>query len=123
MYQITVQSTFSAAHALRLTDGTLEPVHGHDWRITVRVGCEQLDSLQTVMDFHELERILEEVVSPFRNRHLNDLDPFADGQVNPTAERVAWWVGTRVDPRLPAEVNLVEVTVGEAPGCLATYRP
>ena len=123
MYQITVERSFSAAHALRLTDGSSEPVHGHDWHVTVSVASEHLDGMDTVMDFHELERILQEIVAPFCNRNLNDVQPFAAGSVNPSAEQVAWWVGSQAGKRLPENVSLVQVSVVEAPGCVATYRP
>lgn len=123
MFEITVHHTFSAAHAIRLADGSLEPVHGHNWAVAVTVARDGLDAIETVMDFHELERIVGEIISPFRNRHLNELPPFADGKINPTAERVAWWIGTQTAQRLPAGVRFVSASVEEAPGCLAVYRP
>jgi len=36
---------------------------------------------------------------------------------------VAWWIGTEVAKALPKRARLVSVRVGEAPGCVATYRP
>ena len=52
--------------------------------------------------------------------------PFADAEgglaVNPTAERVAAWIGERIDRNLPGRVRLVCVEVTEAPGCVARYR-
>ena len=123
MYQITVETTFSAAHALRLADGTTEPTHGHDWRVAVTVASYQLDAVQTVMDFHQLRHIVDDVIVSFRNRNLNDVEPFAAGEINPSAERVAWWIGTRTQERLPDGAQLVSTRVGEAPGCTATFRP
>lgn len=122
MYEITVESEFCASHALRLADGTVEPVHGHNWPVAVTVASERLDAMQTVMDFHQLEAIIAQVISPWHNRHLNDVEPFADGEVNPSAERVAWWVGTQVAQGLPEPVRVVAVRVGEAPRCSATWR-
>ena len=123
MYEITVHSTFAAAHALRLPDGSWEPVHGHNWQVAVTVARADLDAMETVMDFHELEQAVEAVVGPWRTAHLNEQPPFADRGVNPSAERVAWWLGEQVAGGLPAGARLVSVQVGEAPGCFAVYRP
>ncbi len=126
MYEATVQRTFSAAHAIRLPDGSLEPLHGHDWRVEVTVAAAKLDDIETVMDFHELERLVDEALERVHNRNLNEVPPFSDGRgglaVNPTAERVAWWLAGCIQPGLPQGVKLVSVRVGEAPGCYAGYR-
>ncbi|MEL7088594.1 MAG: 6-carboxytetrahydropterin synthase [Planctomycetota bacterium] len=128
MYEATIQLTFSAAHALRLPGGTLEPLHGHDWSVHVTVASEELDGMDTVMDFHQLERQVEAVIGPWRNGNLNALPPFStDGgetlEVNPSAERVAERIAAVVGGGLPALVRLHGVAVGEAPGCVARYRP
>ena len=127
MYAIEVRRTFSAAHAIRLYDGTLEPVHGHDWDVAVVVSAERLDAMEVVMDFHQLEQALDALLATVHNRHLNEVAPFADGagdlKINPTAERVAWWLGEEVGRTLPKDVCLEKVSIGEAPGCTATYRP
>ncbi len=123
MFEITVEDVFAASHALRLPDGSFEPMHGHNWHVRASVACEQLDAIETVMDFHDLKDRLAAVLEPFRNRHLNDVPPFAEGEVNPSAERVAWWIGTRLSEGLPDGVALTRVTVTEAPGCEAAFVP
>ena len=75
------------------------------------------------MDFHELEQMVDAILTPANNRNLNDLDPFVDNKISPTAERVAWWVGTELTQRLPEGIALASVSVTEAPGCQATYKP
>lgn len=122
-FEITVETTFAAAHALRLPDGTYEPSHGHNWHVQVSVAREGLDAMATVMDFHELERLVGEVIGPWHNRDLNTVAPFADQGLNPSAEQVAAWIGQQTAQGLPAGVRLVGVRVGEAPGCSAVYRP
>ena len=127
MYEISVQSTFTATHAIRLPDGSLEPSHGHDWPVVVTVTADQLDEIETVCDFHVLEALISEALGPWQNRDLNQCDPFTDGlgglKINPTAERVAWAIAERVMQGLPTHVRLVSVSVGEAPGCTAIYKP
>jgi 6-pyruvoyltetrahydropterin/6-carboxytetrahydropterin synthase len=119
-FDITIERTFSAAHQLRLADGSLEPLHGHDWRVRVSVSCDELDACDCVMDFHDLHRQLDAIISPWAHRHLNEVEPFRSG-VNTSAERVARVVAGLL--RLPDRVRLAWVSVREAPGCVATYRP
>ena len=38
-FEITTTRWFSAAHQLRLYDGALEPVHGHNWKIKVIISA------------------------------------------------------------------------------------
>src|SRR5205809_5712146 len=86
-FQITTTRHFSAAHQLRLYDGSLEPLHGHNWKVRITVAAAALDSIGVVMDFHELERLVEDVIGKMHNRHLNDLPEFS--RLNPSAENVA----------------------------------
>lgn len=136
MYELTVQTVFSAAHAL-LIAGVREPVHGHDWHVTVSVVGDRLDDDGLLVDFHALERIVNEVVGPFRNANLNEVAPF--DRRNPSAENVASHICEAVGARLgdvdgrgttpglegagsggmTPKVSWVRVT--EAPGCAVTY--
>src|SRR3954462_1172619 len=100
-FEITTTRIFSAAHQLRLYDGTLEPLHGHNWRVKVTVAAEALDAIGVVMDFHELERLVDEIIGPMHNRHLNDLAAFAS--LNPSAENVALHLGRAL--QLPPAVR------------------
>jgi 6-pyruvoyltetrahydropterin/6-carboxytetrahydropterin synthase len=121
-FEIATVRTFAAAHALKLYDGSMEPVHGHNWRVRVRVAADALDPIGVVMDFHELERLVDAVVRPWHNRHLNECPPFADGKLNPSAEHVALHVGRSVGP-LPAGVRVVSAEVWETDENAAVYRP
>lgn len=119
-FSIRIDRAFAATHALRLPDGTMEPTHGHGWAVGVVVGAEQLDAMDCVMDFHELERQLDAILRPWDRKHLNDVEPFVSG-INPSAERVAEAIARGL--RLPASVRLLRVEVGEATGCTAIYQP
>lgn len=118
-FSITVRRQFSAAHQLRLYDGSLEPLHGHNWQVQVTVSSARLDSIGVVMDFHELERLLDAILGPCHNRHLNDLPAFA--QLNPSAEHVALHIAQSL--RLPSGIALDKVEVWETPENSAVYRP
>ena len=118
-FQISTTRSFSAAHQLRLYDGSLEPVHGHNWRAMITVQSSKLDSIGVVMDFHELERLVEAVIGPMHNRHLNELPAF--GRLNPSAENVALYIGQSL--RLPDGIALHRVEVWETDGNSAIYWP
>src|SRR5579862_6750461 len=114
-FEISITRDFSASHQLRLYDGSLEPLHGHNWHVIVTVGAEKLDQIGVVMDFHELQRLLDQVVSPMHNHHLNDLPAFSSN--NPSAEHVAQHIGMSL--RLPSHIKLLAVEVRETPDCRA----
>jgi 6-pyruvoyltetrahydropterin/6-carboxytetrahydropterin synthase len=119
-FSITTTRTFAAAHQLRLYDGSMEPLHGHNWKVSVTVSVQQLDTIGVVMDFHELERLIDAVIGPMHNRHLNDLDVFRS--MNPSAENVALHVGRTVANALPRGVSLVAVKVWETDNNCAAYH-
>lgn len=121
-HHITLLRTFSAAHQLRLADGALEPLHGHNWkvRLVVARGDGGLDVIGTVHDFHDVQRRLDEVLETVHNTHLNVLPVFAEGKLNPTTENVALFVATTI--QLPQGLEVVEVEVWETPDCSATWR-
>jgi 6-pyruvoyltetrahydropterin/6-carboxytetrahydropterin synthase len=120
-FEISTTRTFSAAHALRLYDGSLEPIHGHNWRVRVTVTSAELDSIGIVMDFHELERLVDAVIAPWHNRHLNECLPFSQG-LNPSAENVALHIGRSL-ASLALPVRLIRVEVWETDANSATYLP
>jgi 6-pyruvoyltetrahydropterin/6-carboxytetrahydropterin synthase len=131
MFAIEVQRVFSAAHALRLPGGREEPLHGHNFNVTVRITCDKLDALETVLDFHPVEDALWGIVSAWNNGSLNDVEPFA-AAVNPSAERIAEEIGKgmqraveQIDESGVRErhVRVAEVRVTEAPGCIAVWIP
>lgn len=118
-FQITTTRHFAASHQLKLYDGSMEPLHGHNWVVKVTVRAPQLDQIGVVMDFHDLEKAVDAIVLPWHNTHLNDSPAFATK--NPSAENVALHVGTAI--ALPQGVTLVSAEVWETPENSATYSP
>ncbi len=121
MFEISVTTRFPAAHRLRLADGTLEPLHEHDWRVTVTLAARRLDSIGVVADFGRIRAQLAQAVADMRGTNLAAIDAL-EGQ-NPSAENVARLIADRLAPQLPAEAALVCVEIEEEPGCVARYRP
>jgi 6-pyruvoyltetrahydropterin/6-carboxytetrahydropterin synthase len=122
-FEISTTREFAAAHTLKLYDGSLEPLHGHNWRVRVTVASAELDSMGVVMDFHDLEHHLDAIIAPFHNRNLNDVPPFRDAAVNPSAENVSCHIGRLLAAALPGGVRLTRVEVWETSTNRATYIP
>jgi 6-pyruvoyltetrahydropterin/6-carboxytetrahydropterin synthase len=123
MFELTIDAEFCAAHALSIA-GVREPVHGHNWRVTVTVAGPTLDADGLLCDFHTVQGALDSILEPLHNADLNALAAFA--RVNPTAENVAQHIATRLsdalDEPLAPHARVAAVRVTEAPGCAATYR-
>jgi len=58
MFEVSVEETFSAGHALRGYKGKCENPHGHNYRVRVNVEGQELDSIGLLFDFVHLKRIL-----------------------------------------------------------------
>ncbi|MBI5864593.1 MAG: 6-carboxytetrahydropterin synthase, partial [Planctomycetes bacterium] len=65
MYEITITGWFAAAHQLRLPDGTLEPLHGHNWRVTATWRGARLDSMGILVDFTKVKPRLDALLAEF----------------------------------------------------------
>ena len=124
MYEITVDREFCAAHALEI-QGTRETLHGHNFRVTVTIAGDKLDSDGLLCDFHTVNAVLKDICRPFVNANLNDTPPF--NRVNPTAELIAKHIGDQMISRLEASLapaaRIAAVRVTETTGCAAVYRP
>lgn len=121
MYQVTVSGWFAAAHQLRMPDGSLEPLHGHNWKAAVTFEGPSLDEMEVLVDFTRVRRRLEALLATLHDRNLNDLEPFRSK--NPSAERVAEFLAERMGVDLGEGVRLISVEVEEAPGCAARFLP
>lgn len=120
MFELTVTREFCAAHTITIK-GEREPVHGHNWRVTVAVAGPELDADGLLCDFHLVEQQVDAILKPLTNVDLNATPPF--DRVNPTAENVAKHIGDSLGSHLPHGASLAHVSVTEAPGCMAKYMP
>lgn len=117
-FEVIVEDGFNATHQLRLGDGTLEPLHGHDWRVRAFFRSDRLDAQGMVVDFHRAQEALRGALLNLQYAFLNELPAFRER--NPTAEVVAEHVLVSLRKAGLSESSRVEVT--EAPGCVAVYQ-
>ncbi|MEC7641551.1 MAG: 6-carboxytetrahydropterin synthase [Nitrospinota bacterium] len=120
MYDITVKSTFSAAHRLKGYDGQYENLHGHNWIAIVTVRASELDSMEVGIDFVKLKQKVEEVLGRLDYQTLNEVPPF-DTQ-NPSAENIARWLFKALKADInSATVKIQRVEIKEFEDCGAAY--
>lgn len=122
MFEISVDYSFAAGHALRGYKGKCENVHGHNYKVRVTVGGEQLNSIGLVMDFVDLRAAIKALAEPLDHRFMNDIPPF--DKVNPSAENLAKYFYDGLEPTTRAHgLQVQSVTVCETDTTSATFRP
>ncbi len=120
MYQISVEQHFDAAHFLRGYRGKCEALHGHRFRVVVRIETSGLDDIGLAYDFVELKQHLAQVISKFDHTCLNDVPPF--DKINPSSENIAATIYKELKPKL-AGVSIAAVEVWESPQTGVIYTP
>jgi 6-pyruvoyltetrahydropterin/6-carboxytetrahydropterin synthase len=120
MYEISVESSFSAAHRLKNYQGPCENLHGHNWLVRATVRCETLDASGLGIDFKILKNHLKEILSGFDHKDLNAvLDPL---HINPSSENIARYIFEKLEKTLGERNGTVaRVEVHETPGSCAAY--
>jgi 6-pyruvoyltetrahydropterin/6-carboxytetrahydropterin synthase len=124
MFEVSVEQTFAAGHALRDYKGKCENVHGHNFKVQVTIEGERLDKTGMLVDFIDVKDKMREVIAKLDHQFLNDVPPF-DVQ-NPSAENIAVYFCDELTGGLretPVPVRIREVKVWETEIQSATYRP
>lgn len=123
MFEVSVEHTFAAAHALRNYHGKCENLHGHNYKVQVRVSGPELDEAGMLIDFVLLKRLLRDATERLDHRYLNELTPF--DTVNPSAENIAKYLYEEISGNLKTgnAAELDEVKVWETDIQFACYRP
>jgi 6-pyruvoyltetrahydropterin/6-carboxytetrahydropterin synthase len=124
MFEVCVEQTFAAAHALRNYKGSCENVHGHNFRVQVTIQGDQLDQTGMLVDFLDVKDLMQQVILKLDHRHLNEVEPF--DVRNPSAENIAEYFYTEITGGLvstPVPIRISEVKVWETDIQSASYRP
>lgn len=124
MFEITVEDEFSAAHFLKLYDGSWEPRHGHRFKVAVTMRSKELDSIGVVTDFERLKPALKKTLAEFHERSFNEHPDFKSPFTNTSTENIARIIHDRLTAGLPAgPARITRVTVWETPDASASYYP
>lgn len=106
---------FDAAHYLPSYNGKCEHLHGHTYKLVVKVeGYPDAEGM--IMDFSLLKKVVQEkVLSRLDHSLLNDIIP------NPSAELISIWVWKHLEEELAApnrKLKEVEVWETATSGCV-----
>ncbi|MGB0036499.1 MAG: 6-carboxytetrahydropterin synthase QueD [Candidatus Acidiferrales bacterium] len=124
MYEVSVDETFSAGHALRAYKGKCENMHGHNYKVRVTLAGKELDSVGLLYDFVHLKQVIQGVIRSLDHKYLNETPPF--DVVNPSAENIARHIYDTTVKQLqqsPNGAGIASITVWETDVTAATYRP
>ena len=128
MFEISVEETFAAGHALRGYHGKCENPHGHNYRLRITLRGPQLDQTGLLYDFVHLKQAIHSVVEGVDHKFLNDQAPF--DVLNPSAENMAKYFYDEVLRRMNGTPNgneagtaIARVDVWETDTTKASYFP
>ncbi|MGI6736539.1 MAG: 6-carboxytetrahydropterin synthase QueD [Anaerovoracaceae bacterium] len=108
---------FDAAHNLVHYHGKCERLHGHTYKLVVKLRGSR-DSEDMIYDFSRLKRLVEEeILSRFDHQYLNDFLP------QPTAENIAVYIWDKLEPLVRTDnAALHEIEVWETKTSGVVYR-
>jgi 6-pyruvoyltetrahydropterin/6-carboxytetrahydropterin synthase len=122
MYEIVVEKHFDAAHYLRCYQGKCENLHGHRYKVVVRVSAAKLNDIGLAYDFTDLKKHLKEIIERYDHTCLNDLPDFK--KINPSSENIAATIYKELKKRLAKDpVTLSAVECWETPEQGVAYKP
>ena len=117
-----IERNFSSAHQLRGYRGKCENLHGHNYKIEIYARGKELNNIGLLVDFVELKRAADDLVTYLDHKNLNELEPFVVEQ-NPSAENVARFVLEKLAAKINDErVQIYKVRCFETPTSVATYQ-
>lgn len=116
-HEIFREFTFEAAHRLPNVPAghKCARLHGHSYRVLVRVEGQVDAEFGWVLDFGELKAAWKPIESELDHFYLNEVP----GLENPTSERLAEWIWVRLVGGLPG-LSAIEVRETCTSGCV--YR-
>jgi 6-pyruvoyltetrahydropterin/6-carboxytetrahydropterin synthase len=122
MFEVSVEETFAAGHALRHYKGKCENVHGHNYKLLVTLEGPELDSTGLLVDFVDLKKLIRKKIEALDHQFINDIPPF--DVLNPSAENMAKYFFEEISAGLKTEntVRVREIKLWETDTSSATYR-
>lgn len=122
MFELKVTNHFAAAHQLEMVAKKCENLHGHNWKIEVRIAGDQLNDAGVVIDFGEIKQHVSAIMKTLDHKFLNDLEYFKVG--NPSSENIAKYIADKLQETVSEPgIRVASVTAWESDDACATYFP
>lgn len=119
---LDVEGRFAASHTLVGHPGPCGTLHGHTWKVSLKISGKPDPLTRILVDFHDIKKMMKDILPD--HRHLNDIK----GLKVPTAENISVWLYeqfmleiTEHSREIGKDLELVSVTVWESPEASATY--
>ena len=110
------QFKFNSAHHLPNYNGKCEEVHGHTYKLRLKLEGELRDD-GMVLDFAEIEKIVtREILEKLDHKDLNTIIE------HPTAEHIAIWIWDQLHGKFPPHVRLHKVKLWETENSCVAYK-
>tara|TARA_Y100000590_G_scaffold367925_1_gene428272 strand:- start:8919 stop:9299 length:381 start_codon:yes stop_codon:yes gene_type:complete len=113
MYKVAVLREFIAQHYLIGGDwGSENDLNSHQYRLEITIENEELDQHGYLVDIVEVENVINDIVSTYKDNTLNDFPEFEN--LNPSLENFCRIIGDMFCKSLSvADVYSVEVRLWE----------
>ncbi len=116
MFEVKIETFFSAAHHLLNYKGNCENQHGHNWRVEVYLQGSTLDEANILVDFKILKSFVNDIINYLDHKDLNQLSEFVD--TSPSSEIIAEFIYKKVKQKFK---NVSKVSVWETASSCASY--
>lgn len=116
MFEIKVESSFSAAHHLLNYEGECENQHGHNWKVEAYVQGTELDKSNLLIDFKILKKELNKVLDILDHTDINELEEFKN--VSPSSEIISKYIYLKLKKVIP---QVSKISVWETVNSCASY--
>lgn len=120
MFELKIETDFSAAHRLTMVGKKCENLHGHNWKIEVCVTGESLDRGGVLMDFGVIKKYVAEIMDHLDHKYLNEITPFTSKPAS--SENIALYIAQELQNKIedPA-IRVSRVSAWESNNACATY--
>ena len=123
MFELKIVTRFAAAHQLKMVAEKCENLHGHNWKVEVRVAGKELNRAGVLVDFGELKKHVGQIMDTLDHRFLNEADFFSD-DVPPSSENIALYIARQLENRIDGSgAKVTRVSAWESEDSCATYIP
>jgi len=120
VFEICVETHFSAAHSLIGYQGNCAQIHGHNWIVEVFVRCRELNDIGIGIDFRDVRQAIKDIIKDLDHSYLNEYPEFKN--TNPSSENIAKFVYRELGGKINSDnVKLSKIKVSETRGAGAYY--
>jgi len=120
MFNLTIRTSFAAAHNLINYQGDCENLHGHNWKVEVSVIAQNLDKAGLGIDFKVLKREAGAVIKELDHKYINENPAFEN--ISPSSEHISKYLYHRISERINNDnIKVASITVWESENASACY--